>query len=505
MPDVYEREPSCNATCIYIDRKFPCAYATSTIVAVNVYDSEGRCVINGRLVERLHVAGPAAVPPDAYGIVTSDPVVRPLFSLRGAKSVRFEATLVKCDNQNNQLAAKCKSFYSSFFFSFHLNLIFFCQNRSSCYLLSFFVFCFWKTNMKMSDQGVLRPFEEPQIRISAVGAGLSKGDTVNISSCKIQLMRIETLAVDRVGRPPLTRSHTTCLTKDVGPGFKIKLLEDADAPARHYRGTMALAYKVPFFDVCSGEMSFPMDDGDTARVSVGYSLRVRLYMGAFSSSVTLDIPFTMALEIKEVEHALDFADPPAKLLEKVAQINDALERQKRENLDLAAAVNLRQAAPQGNQPDEGKNNNANAAADNDDDDDDDDDEDGVIPPEKVDDAIAEYTERLRKLESASPCSKCHWRVSDDKLRRKHTHCTRFHEHQQALDETRTLRRLVTHVNITLIDVATDKPFHIRMAPLASRDGLRWKIEELTARSVRSLKVLGSPLPGKSNNCSPELF
>ena len=36
-----------------------------------------------------------------------------------------------------------------------------------------------------------------------------------------------------------------------------------------------------------------------------------------------------------------------------------------------------------------------------------------------------------------------------------------------------------------------------MAPMASRDGLRWKIEELTARSVRSLTVLGSPLPRKS--------
>jgi len=133
-----------------------------------------------------------------------------------------------------------------------------------------------------------------------------------------------------------------------------------------------------------------------------------------------------------------------------------------------------------------------AAVDDDDDDDDDDASAALKSKAPVRSSHDEAARELRALRRRHRCSECGFKVRSGAT--VDGACSKRGEHQDAMRERDRLSSLCTLVRLQLVDIDSDKAFAIEVAPQSSRAAVEWRIEEVVGRRVRSLCMLGAPVP-----------
>jgi hypothetical protein len=307
-------------------------------------------------------------------------------------------------------------------------------------------------------------------------------DTIAFDSAKIQLFEEEVVGNNK---------QLIKLWSSSRPGFSATY--DANDGAQRVAVCRLSNIVIPFLDACSGEVV--CDDERT--FAVRHCLGVKLYPGKFGRTTTLRVPCVLG------QAAFDARDPSAP----APPLPQVLREWTLNYVEVAKAAD--EAALAANAADEDDNDRAAAAAaaapaplqappgviDHRDSR-----RDHWVAPEAPADEVhigrdgnAELLQQLASM-SSQKCSVCGYNVVDGKLRHKHLGCENFERHQVALGEFQRLHRLLTHVSIRLVDVDTDRAFVVDMAPMASRAGLMWRIEETQGRKVRRLTLLGSEVP-----------
>jgi hypothetical protein len=308
-------------------------------------------------------------------------------------------------------------------------------------------------------------------------------DTIAFDSAKIQLFEEEVVGNNK---------QLIKLWSSSRPGFSATY--DANDGAQRVAVCRLSNIVIPFLDACSGEVV--CDDERT--FAVRHCLGVKLYPGKFGRTTTLRVPCVLG------QAAFDARDPSAP----APPLPQVLREWTLNYVEVAKAAD--EAALAANAADEDDNDRAAAAA-------------AAAPaPLQAPPGVIDHRDSRRDhwvAPRARPPTRCTLAATatqsccSSSRRCRATsaacvdtmwstascvasiaRCEKFERHQVQLGEFQRLERLLTHVTIRVIDVETERAFVVEMAPMASRAGLVWRIEESQGRKVRRLTLLGSEVP-----------
>jgi hypothetical protein len=338
----------------------------------------------------------------------------------------------------------------------------------------------------------LRPLETAQLEVTFTSNYADINDKVTFTAVKVELRQIESVALPRyasdTGIGTLLFSHTgsavaaTYTKNEVVGGGVVRV------------ATLPIALPIPYLD---NPISFEANT-PAGKFAISHTLSVKLYSGPFSTKFELSTPVVLALPL--CDNANVSAELPAlpKDLQQWADRYVDLLGDGKLAAEVAAEVDNGAAAPA---PAAAPRSRAKVVMRDAEDEDEDEEEEAAPEAQqnqpnivRLDSTLDDSAEAALKKMKRAKCDVCGWKVTDGKLRRAHHGCENLAKHQETLTKYQRLERLACNVIVSVLDVDSNQTYKVEIAPLTTRNGLVWRIEEATGRRVRSLTVFGAPLP-----------